>query len=645
MASSRARQGRRAVGLALFIAVTMPGAPAFAQEANVLQAPAGMSAVRAPDAPAEGPQSIVPPGYGATTPSSGLAAPDMPAIAPVPSQLFPTGRQPSEPAVRVLSAIPGSERSGVQIGTLSGVDTSSVGLLGLQEGGFGPDMWQGTSRADIEIYLMRLPVGSGSPVMSDMTRRLLLTGAKPPEGASGGVSLLAARLNRLLAAGHAEAASQLARAGAAARSPQVAVELARAALATGDDNAACAALSDIPPGNDPAHNDMAAFAVKLSAYCQIVAGNPEIANLTLDLAREEGLNDALFFSLAGQAAAGINLRAPEPNRLSIIDAAFYRLAGRDLPADIAEIAEPALLPGLLRDGTLSDEVRLAVAERAARYDLIDGRELANYYKMPTFTDEQMAGLLTSDIPEGSPLRRAMIHQAIDGAVAADDRIRLFKLAFATAESAGIYYPTVEALYDELNGMAPSDALRPMAATAMRAFLALGERRRADEWFALTNSAPGLGRDGRELAALMRIAGGTSQTFDAERVSAEIIADLRSGERSAQTFAACEAMLLDALGHSPTPAVWDALLDARGGALQGEAPSEALLRQLQLAGHKKAVGETVLLTLDVLGPGGPGTAHPSAAAQATASLKAADLESEARRVALEALLARSYAGRG
>ncbi len=645
MVSFRARQGRCAAGLALVFSVTMPVASVVAQGANVLQAPPGMEPARAPVSSPAGPQSIVPPGYGATTPASGLPASELPSAVPVvPSQLFPTGQQSGEPAVRMLSAVPGAARTDVQVGTLSGVDTSSVGLIGMQEGGFGPAMWQGASRADIEIYLMRLPVATGSPVMADLTRRLLLTGARPPEGAGSGVPLLAARLNRLLAAGHVDAALQLAAAGGAARSPQIAVELARAALAVGDDNRACAALSDIPPGNDPARNDMAAFAVKLATYCQIVAGNPEIANLTLDLAREEGLSDALFFSLASEAAAGIILRAPEPNALGIADAAFYRLAGRNLPGNVAEIAEAALLRGLLHNGDLSDEVRLAVAERAARYDLIDGRELATYYRMPAFTDEQMAGLLTSDIPEISPLRRAMIHQAIDGAVAADDRIRLFKLAFATAESASLYYPTIEALYSDLGSMTPSDALRPMAASATRAFLALGESAKAAEWYALTQYAPGFGRDGREFAALMRISGATASGFDAERVSADIVADLRSGERAAQAFAACEALLLDALGHSPTPEVWEALLDARN-VLSGDASTEAQLNQLQMAGHKKAVGETILLTLDVLGPGGPGAAHPRAVAQAVASLKAIGLESEARRLALEALLARSYAGRG
>src|SRR5690606_4557255 len=130
------------------------------------------------------------------------------------------------------------------------------------------------------------------------------------------------------------------------------------------------------------------------------------------------------------------------------------------------------------------------------------------YRKPSFTPEQMAGLLTSDIPEPSPLRRAMIFQSIGIAVAADERIQLFKLAFATAESAGLYYPTVEALYPELDRMVPADALRPLAPAAARAFVAIGERSKAQEWMSLMASGgQTLGRDMRELTGLLRISGG------------------------------------------------------------------------------------------------------------------------------------------
>lgn len=661
MTNSRARSDRRGVaaGFVLAISVSLTGAPLFAQEANLLQAPAGMKpagpvpqglaepvsspADAAASESAEGPRRIVPPGYGATLPEAAMESEPEPVG---PAQFFPAGMQSQEPSVRVLSAVPGQGNSGIEIGTLTGVSAGTTALISREQGGFGPDMWKGASRSDIETYLVRLPVPSRSPVMSDLARRLLLTGAQPPVGAGSGMTLLATRIDRLVASGRTEEAITLANTvGRNERTPAIAAGLARAALAQRDEKLACDALKDIPPGNDPAHDEMAAFSVKLSTYCQIAAGNPEIASLTLDLAREEGMDDALFYSLAGEAAAGIVLRAPEPKQLSIMDVAFYKLANRELPANAVEIAEPALLLPLLEDETISDETKVLAAERAASYGLISGRDLAAYYSKPSFTPEQLAGLLTSDIPEASPLRRAMIFQSIGQAVAADDRIRLFKLAFATAETAGLYYPTVEALYPELEKLEPNEALRPLAPAAMRAFLALGERSHAQAWASVMNAGGQMiGRDQRELEGLARVLSGSPSGFDRAGVSAAIVSDLRSGIAQTRIFGASEAMMLEALGFELDPSIWEALLDARG-VLTGRVPPDAVLGQLQAAGQKAAVGETVMLAIDIIGNEGPGAVHPRAAAQAVASLKAAGLESEARRVALEALMARSSAGRG
>ncbi|MEW6090225.1 MAG: hypothetical protein ACK4S3_05045 [Parvibaculum sp.] len=648
MTNLRAKPGKRslAAGLAFAASMSLAGTQLAAEEANVLQAPPGMApsggAPQQLSAPGEGPQRIVPPGYGATVPGSAAPVADEPQG---PSQFFPAGASASEPSVRVLSAVPGQRNTGIEIGTLTGVGPATSGLISPQQGGFGSDMWQGASRTDIDTYLARLPVPGASPVMNDLARRLLLTGAQPPSGAGSGITLLATRIDRLIAAGHTQAAVELASSAGQDRPPLVAAGLARAALAQSNEQLACEALKDIPPGRDPAHDAMAAFSVKLSTYCQIAAGNPEIASLTLDLAREEGMDDALFYSLASEAALGIVLRAPEPNGLTIMNFAFYKLAGRELPKDAVDIAEPALLPAFLNDETVAPEAKVAAAERAASYGLIDGRDLAAVYREPSFTPEQMAGLLTSDIPEPSPLRRAMIFQAIGNAVAADDRMRLFRLAFATAESAGLYYPTIEALYPDLDRLVPSDALRPLAPAAARAFIALGERSKAQEWLALMGSGGQmLGRDMRELEGLLRISGGSPDAFDRSKVSAEIASDLKSGVAQTRAYAASEAMLLEALGFQLESSVWDALLDARG-ALTGQVPPEALLNQLNVASQKRSVGETVMLAIEVIGTNGAGAVHPRAAAQAVSSLRTVNLENEARRLALEALMARSSAGRG
>lgn len=648
MTSFRAEPGRRslAAGFALAAAFSLAGLPLAAQETNLLQAPAGMApsgpAPQELAAPGAGPQRIVPPGYGATLPGSAVQE----SVEPQgPSQFFPGGAAASEPSVRVLSAVPGQRNTSIEIGSLTGVGAATSGLISPQQGGFGTDMWRGASRNDIDTYLARLPVPGASPVMNDLARRLLLTGAQPPSGAGSGMMLLSTRIDRLIAAGHTQAAVELAGSAGQERPPLVAAGLARAALAQANEQLACDALKDIPPGRDPAHDAMSAFSVKLSTYCQIAAGNPEIASLTLDLAREEGMDDALFYSLASEAALGIVLRAPEPNGLTVMNFAFYKLAGRELPKDAVDIAEPALLPAFLGDETLSAEAKVAAAERAASYGLIDGRALAAAYREPSFTPEQMAGLLTSDIPEPSPLRRAMIFQAIGSAVAADDRMRLFRLAFATAESAGLYYPTIEALYPDLEQLVPSDAVRPLAPAAARAFIALGERSKAQEWLALMGAGGQmLGRDMRELEGLLRISGGSPDAFDRSKVSAEITSDLRSGVAQTRAYAASEAMLLEALGFQLDSSVWDALLDARG-ALTGQVPPEALLNQLNVASQKGTVGETVMLAIEVIGTNGAGAVHPRAAAQAVSSLRTINLENEARRLALEALMARSSAGRG
>ncbi|HCX69121.1 MAG TPA: hypothetical protein DHK64_16790, partial [Rhodobiaceae bacterium] len=100
----------------------------------------------------------MPPGFGATTPSSASRA----AEPSGPAQLFPTGVQPAEQSVRVLGSVPGRSGSGIEIGSLSGVDAATAGLLSGHEG-FGADMWRGASRADIDSYLSRLPVPVRSP--------------------------------------------------------------------------------------------------------------------------------------------------------------------------------------------------------------------------------------------------------------------------------------------------------------------------------------------------------------------------------------------------------------------------------------------------------------------------------------------------
>ena len=95
----------------------------------------------------------------------------------------------------------------ISIESLQTMDPDSVGTMTREEGGFGINMWDGTSRDMVEKLLPKLPVNSQSRTMRDMMRRLLLSIAKaPPQNLKSGAgatgnSIIAMRIERLAAMG------------------------------------------------------------------------------------------------------------------------------------------------------------------------------------------------------------------------------------------------------------------------------------------------------------------------------------------------------------------------------------------------------------------------------------------------------------
>ena len=599
--------------------------------------------VAAPARLGTGPQPIMPPGYGSSTaPVVEEGDPAAAVEAARPDTAFPSGdNMPAAQPLRDISSVPGRAAAGISMGELGSVDASAAGLIGSSDGGLGTDMWRGATRASVDQYLAMLPVGTPSPVGNDLARRLLLTSATPPEGPSGG-SLLALRLDRLIAAGRADLASELGRGTLADTSAPVAVARARAALALADDKGACSELTNLPTGNDPAHDELDAFATRLSAFCQISSGNNAAANVTLDLAREEGYDNPLFYSLAAEANDGLKLKAPAPKSIDALDARFYALAKRPLPDDAGKIAVPAVIKLMAADESLTPQVRIAAGERAASMGLLSGDELGKLYGNVAFSADDLEGAKAGLYPKESALRSALLYQAIAAEVLPTDRAALMATYLSSSETAGVYRAGVGAVMPWLTALEPSPLLASFAPVATRAFIMAGDRPNTLKWFALVQQGgPALGRDLRELTSLMRVSDPNGLRPIDPSLAAEIASDLKSGVAATQNFAATEAMIFDASGQVLPQVVLEALVSAP----RSVGAPETLLNQLHSAGLKGSKGEVVLLSLVAIGPGGPESADRQAVAQSVSSLRAVHLDGEARRLAIEALLGRSHAGRG
>ncbi|MGV8998038.1 MAG: hypothetical protein ACOH12_13935 [Parvibaculaceae bacterium] len=589
------------------------------------------SSVPANALPGSGPQPIMPPALGV-----------QPTSAPVqkPTSAFPTGNAaPQGAPLQALPSVPGQKSSGISMGDLGGVDASAAGLIGSSDGGFSTNMWANVSRTNVDQDLSTMPVGSGSPVANDLARRLLLTTATPPASQASGLSLLAIRLDRLSAAGRPDLAAELGRGTLADTSPSVAVARARASLALGDDKTACSELNNLPAGNDPAHDDLDAFSTRLSAFCQISSGNNAAANVTLDLAREEGYDDALFYSLAAEANDGLKLKAAAPKALDALDVRFYTLAKRALPDNAGKIADTAVVKQLAQNENLASPIRIEAAERAVEAGALKGEDLAAIYTETKLSPNEVDGARAGVYPKAPALRRAALFQAIAVEIMPTDRTSLMAAFLNMGIDDGVYAATVEALLPTLTATVPVPELATFAPAATRAFLLAGKRDEAAKWFALVPN--GVSRDRRELSSLMTISDPSGMKPISAELGAAMAADLKSGKPDQQNFAATEAMIYDGSGQVLPQNVLEALVAAP----RSVGAPETLLNQLRSAGLKGSLGEVVLLTLVAIGPGGPESADRQAVAQSVSSLRAVHLDGEARRLALEALLGRSHAGHG
>lgn len=603
----------------------------------------------------EAPVSIVPQGVDKSFAGQLPASPAGGAVAgssPVPAGQAGTGSTGAGDAQgRTVSGVPGmAGDAGIQVGALGSVSDTTQGLLSDAQGGYGDQMWQGGSdAAALAGELGKLPVDTGSPVMADMTRRLLLTGAQPPQGAAqaspGTVSVQGARLEKLVEMGDVASVLTLSADSSAANDPHIAIARARAALASGDHEAACALVPAMPVGDDPSQAQAAAFGLELTTFCQIVKGQKDQANLSLDLAREEGLDDPLFFALASKAAAGITLKPGTPSRVDEIDYALIGLANGPLPVNIVDIAAPSLMGALANRTDLKIDQRIGAAERAVSNGVMAGTDLAQLYQSVPLGAADFAALKQGHPAQTGGLLRALYYQAIINETDLAARADLLAGGLIATGKAGGYQPFVQAVLPVLQGFAPSSTYTRLAPVAARAFLYAGDLPDAQNWYGvLKNGGPSLGRDLRELGALLHVADASMQPFDAGIESADIGADVHSDIPDNVAFAVLEAELLNALGMSGIPALSNASLNP-GDALNGVAPDRTAPQLPSSVSPTGSLGETVLVSLIALGRGGPTSAAPPVVSQAVAVLKAVGLENDARRVAAEALLARSRVGRG
>ncbi len=548
----------------------------------------------------------------------------------------------AEPVPAVNQEETTGEGGPVRISPLRALDPSSVGTLGEEDGGFGPNLWEGSERAQIESLLPRLPAATRSPAMHDLTRRLLLSAALVPQGGAIAPSLLGLRLERLAASGDAAAVQDLLRVTPAGLDdPLVARVDADGRLLAGDTSGACTRIeAEVAAGRTHA------YWLKGLAFCRAINGEIASARLAADLLRELGeTGDDTFFTLIAALAGDESARVDsliDPNPLHL---AMLRAARLDIPADAVPGAGPGILRAIATAPNAELTVRLLAAEQAEAVGALDPAALAQIYASIEFSTDDLTNAISIASADNSARANALLYQVGQIQTVPAARAEAMSAAWSVARGNGGFLTAARVNHAALLGFTPTPELAWFAEDAGLALVAAGEVESARLWFDLAREGavqdrPETAKARHNLWPLLQIARLEQPiAWSPDAVLPWWKGQFDLPEARRQERANLLYTLFEALGYSVKKEDWMALLE---GPLTVSAymPAPAVWQGLKLAAAEGRVGETILYALLVLGETGPADANPVTLLTVIGALRQIGLEGDARAIALEAMLART-----
>ena len=516
---------------------------------------------------------------------------------------------------------------GVEAMPLAPVDPAWAGALPASEGALPQTLWQGTERAFV-IAALPLLQPTLSPTLQDLSRRLLLSNAIAPGGVEAPKSrgLVAVRLERLLALGYVDPASELIERLSWKGDPEPLDRLrVEIGFLKNDNAAACRQVQDAIGHYQDVWWDRAEIA------CQALAGDPGKAALGLSLLRERQVpRDQVFDSLI-EAAGGRTTKLDRMPDATPIRVALLAAAKLPLPADALQNADPAVLRAWATNAQVPGERRVAAAERAAALGALPLDDLRALYAEIAAKPEDRK--TTAQQAGDSPRARALLYATASQETIPAARAEALQSLLQAGLKRGEFPVTARLVAPPLLELQPSPDLGGFAPPAARALYAAGRPQEAGRWAEIGGPAAQA-----SLFLVARLALGNNGPTWPKDGFKSILEALQPKDAIVEPGKLLLAgALLQAVGEPVTPADW-ARLVALPPAASAPLPNAALWLDGRDAVAAHRLGEALLETLVMAQSGGRLSNEPIVIAEAVARLGALGLEDDARHLALEAALA-------
>lgn len=503
----------------------------------------------------------------------------------------------------------------VQQQQIAAPDAWSVSAIARSGGALPEDLWSHSDPAFLVTLFDRLPANYESPAAQNLALRVLLSGGDAPRG-----DAQEAARKRFEALGKMGAADPLATmasgAGGSLSDPVIAQYAAQAELARGNRDQACMRGRAATITGE----QVSPFLLRLRAFCSAATGDRAAADLALATPHAASTDDAWYATVIAAVAGAAPARPPTAKYDNSLSTQLSLAANlRPGPNALANASTLALVT-LARGDNAPQPQRAQAAALAFRRGVISAQEAR------TILHATPATVTTGLPPIATALRTV---EASPGSIDAAGAIAaVLRAASAPADFAA----TARFFRGDINALQTA----PDAAAALqfaRAAIVNGDVQVAQR---LTASARQAGVDEATMgpldAALAALVGVRN---DAGTVALHRRIDAAGSAAAAKRGAARDAMILAALGAPVDGAVQSFIVQnpPSGGA---RAESGAML-SLANAVEQHALGDAALLAAVAAGDG-PAKLDAESIDRIVRALRGVGLNDDARRFAVEALLA-------
>ncbi|MEQ1651434.1 MAG: hypothetical protein ABL897_03000 [Hyphomicrobium sp.] len=494
------------------------------------------------------------------------------------------------------------------------------------------ELWRGLTVESLEKLISQLEIPPRSPALHSLWKRLITASVTAPSGAGSSTTFTALRLEALYRSGLAkDAAAEIAKHPAGVTDPLLSMLSARNELASGNATRACEIVQSATSAKSGMPPRLKGQAILMSGYCAALANDAAGAGLAAELAREEGEATSPGLEALDAISVGSKPKIAITKQLSLLDYRLVQRAGGLPHKDVLQKGEPALLVALAYDAATPVNLGLPAAEEAAKLNALALDMLAAIYRANANT-EPADTLLSGGKLQGAE-RRAALFKAAETEQTPMKKTRLVRVFIDECKRNGMMFLALQMAAPVIAGLNPQPEISWFAETGAEIGVAAGQYDLARSWVAMANNQ---GRPGGTLDHWLALADIADPNASNRGQSLPALEALALSGRIKPDDLHRLATVLDALGYNVPIPLWEAASRTPQPTI-GYLPETGVLSELQDAAKKKEFGRTVLLAMKSLGPNGAEGAHMIALGDSIRALKRADLEADARRLGLEALL--------